>query len=413
MVKPIPPYLIALACGEIVLRAAPSPRVRVWSAAPLSPDAAQSLAQLSARIEPLIAAAEALFGPYRWGQFHVLVLPRSFPHGGMENPGLAFLSPSLLVAEAALPVLAHELAHAWTGNLVSNASLEHFWINEGLTVYGERRILEAVAEPETARLHAALGRRDLERALTAFAARPELTRLRTTLDGIDPEEALSIVPYEKGYLLLCAIEAAAGRPALERFLRELCDHFAFTSITSETLRAFAEPRLGQWFNNWDEWLNHSHLPSSAPPAPLPPPSTELPDRAVASRWSALEWRWFLDGLPRPWPCCDALGQWFNNLPAAADPDVRSAFIALCLESDHPLSPTLVDEVLAGGRLKELRPIYRALLQRAATRARAGELYRRHWAGYHPVARRQLEQLLRDFGVAVHIANPLGLGKRPT
>jgi leukotriene-A4 hydrolase len=409
MVKPIPPHLIALASGEISLAAAPSPRVRIWSAQPLTDAARQSLVD----VEALLAAAEALFGPYRWGNFHLLVMPPSFPHGGMENPGLAFLSPSLIGSDAALQVIAHELAHAWTGNLVSNASLEHFWINEGFTVYAERRILEAVAGRATAELHAALGRRELERALAAFAARPELTRLRTTLDAIDPEEALSIVPYEKGYLLLCAIEAAAGREELDRFLRALVEHFAFTSITTEMLRDFAEPRLRQWFNNWDEWLNHSNLPSSAPPSPLPPPPTELPDQALARHWSALQWRWFLDGLPRPWPHCAPLEQWFNNLPQASDPDLRAAFIALSIESDHPLPPALLDAALASGRLKELRPIYLALARHPSTRGHAGEIYRRHKDGYHPAARRQLERLLRDFGVATHVANPLSLGKRRT
>jgi aminopeptidase N len=410
MVKPIPPHLIAFACGAITLCAAPSPRVRAWSATPLAAAAREALVAVTAEIEPLIAAAEALFGPYRWGDFHLLVMPRSFPHGGMENPGLAFISPSLLVGDAALPVIAHELAHAWTGNLVSSASLEHFWISEGLTVYAERRILEAVKGRATAELHAALGRRELERALAAFAGRPELTRLRTQLGNIDPEEALSIVPYEKGYLLMCALEAAAGRERLDSFLRALIDRFAFTSITSETLRDFAAAHLEPWFNHWDEWLNQSNLPSSAPPL-LPPSSTELPEREAAAAWSALQWRWFLDGLPRPWPHCARLAEWFNHLPAASDPDVRAAFIGLALQSDHPLPASLLDEALAGGRLKELRPIYLALARHPATHAQAGERYRRHLKSYHPAARRQLEQLLRDFGVATHVANPLPLGKR--
>lgn len=410
MVEPIPPYLIALACGELSPSTI-SPRVQVWAPPALAADARKEFAG----VEQMIVAAESLFGPYRWQRFDLLVMPRSFPHGGMENPRLAFVSPSLLTGDGSLlHVVAHELAHAWTGNLVSNASLEHFWINEGFTVYAERRILELVDGREVAELHAALGRRDLDRALAAFAAQPELTRLRTSLDGIDPEDALSIVPYEKGYLFVRALEAAMGREQLDRFLRAMVERFALQSIDSETLRAYAEPLVKQWFNQFEQWLNQSNLPSSTPPLREPPGLTvaagELPAREVASAWSALEWRWLLDALPRPFAQVQTLDQWFN-LSRAANPDVRAAWLALAIESDHAVDATLLDAALSSGRLKELRPLYLALARNPSTRERAGALYRRHRAGYHPAARRQLERLLRDFGIAAHEVNALSLGRR--
>src|SRR5713101_10071347 len=161
-------------------------------------------------------------------------MPLSFPYGGMENPRLTFITPTVLAGDRSLVnVVAHELAHSWTGNLVSNASAEHFWLNEGFTVYAERRILEVLEGEEMAELHAALGRRALEDALERFASRPELTRLRTQLQGVDPDDAFSVVPYEKGYLFLRAIEGSVGRSAFDAFLRKYLIQFRFQSITTE------------------------------------------------------------------------------------------------------------------------------------------------------------------------------------
>src|SRR5688572_21259087 len=127
----------------------------------------------------------------------------------MENPRLTFVTPTLIAGDRTqVSVIAHELAHSWTGNLVTNANAEHFWLNEGWTRYAEIRLVEATEGLEVAALHAALGRRGLDREIERFRAegRPELTRLRTQLAGVDPDLAFSAVPYDKGYLLLRAIE---------------------------------------------------------------------------------------------------------------------------------------------------------------------------------------------------------------
>src|SRR6185312_211293 len=180
--EPVAPYLVAFAVGEYVAREL-SPRSRVWAAPALVEDAARALAAVD--LERLVGEAERLFGPYAWGRFDLLIAPRSFPHGGMENPRLAFLSPTLLDDRAALlSVVAHELAHAWSGNLVTAASAEHFWLNEAFTVWGERRLIAALVGDERAQQLAAAGRRALAAALAAFGAHPERTRLHTALDGV-------------------------------------------------------------------------------------------------------------------------------------------------------------------------------------------------------------------------------------
>jgi aminopeptidase N len=411
MDEPIAPYLLALAVGEAAARDL-SPRARVWAAPPLLDAAASELAG----IERILAAAEALLGPYRWRRFDLWITPPPFPYGGMENPRLTFLSPSLLAGDGSLlGVLVHELAHAWMGNLAGAASAEHIWINEGLAVYIERRLVEALDGAAAAQQQAAIGRRELERALDAFAARPELTRLRTWLADLDPDEVLSIVPYEKGYLFACALEARLGREAFDRLLRGYLERFAGAAVTSEALAAFVAAHAPGF--DCDEWLNHSGLPASAPPPPLPTPSTTLPERAEAAAWSPWQWRWYLDGLPRPSPLCATLDKWFN-LSRARNCEVRAAWLPLAIESGH--QPALVElehaldgnDPLGGGRIKLLRPLYLALARHPTTQAQAAAWWRRFRDSYHPLARQQLERMLRELGVATHEVNPLSLRRRP-
>jgi leukotriene-A4 hydrolase len=462
MVEPIAPYLLALAIGDFVARDL-TPRTRVWA----TPQRLDDAARVLAGVGRILHAAEELLGPYRWRRFDLWIAPSSFPYGGMENPRLTFLSPSLLARDGSLlGVVAHELCHAWFGNLVGAASAEHLWINEGLAVYAERRLIERLDGEPAARLQAALGRRDLDRAFVAFGARPELTRLRTRLEGLDPDEALSIVPYEKGYLLLCALEAHLGRSALDRLLRAYLEHFAGQAITSDELAAFVATAAPDF--PIDPWLNQSGLPSSAQPlatsapaemamsartemamstpaemaisAPMmatasaglpfhdaagphrlaaigePASADLLPARDEAAAWSPWQWRWYLDGLPRPSALCATLDEWFN-LSAADNAEVRAAWLPLAIESDHAPALSAIEQALDGGnergagRVKFLRPLYLALARNPATRDGVGGWWRRFRQGYHPVARQQLDRLLRELGIATQDVNPLSLRRR--
>jgi aminopeptidase N len=344
--EPIAPYLLAFAVGEYVAREL-SPRSRVWAAPALVDRAARALGGVARAL----AEAERLFGAYPWGRFDLLVAPASFPYGGMENPRLAFLSPTLLDdADALAGVVAHELAHAWCGNLVTAASAEHVWLNEAFAVWGERRIVAAVAGEAVAQAQATAGRRALDSALAGFAAQPERTRLELALDGIDPDEGLSIVPYEKGYLMVRALEDALGGAAFGELLRAYLARFAGQSITTEQFRAFAAVAAPRF--PFADWLNQSGLP----------PSVRSDGNALAATDAA--------ALPP---------DWFNQLQS--------------------------------GRIKQLRPIYLALCREPDRRAEAARLYRQQRDGYHPIARQQLERLFREQGVAVEEVKPLGLGRR--
>jgi aminopeptidase N len=401
MPEPIPPYLLALAVGDVSSREL-SPRVRVW-AEPAQLDAA---AHEFAAVESMIESAERLFGSYDWERFDLLVMPPSFPYGGMENPRLTFLTPSLIAGDRSLVnVVAHELAHSWTGNLISNASAEHFWLNEGFTVYAERRILEALEGREVAELHAAVGRRALERELERFAAQPQLTRLRTQLDNIDPDHAFSLVPYEKGYLLLRALEESEGRARWDAFLRKYMQRYRFCSITTEELTAFLEAELPGALErvNARAYLYGEGLPAAAPQPrsqrltellALPP---ALPGATSGVSLSPLEWPLYLDHMPRPssQETCAALDERFQ-LGASHNSEILSSWLQLALESNYapalPRAEAFLGEV---GRMKYLRPLYRALSRRPHTRERARALFERYRQSYHPIACHVIEQLLRE------------------
>ncbi|MEO1335971.1 MAG: M1 family aminopeptidase/hydrolase, partial [Myxococcota bacterium] len=232
MPQPIPPYLLAFAAGDLA-SADVGPRSRVYA----EPDVIDAAAWEFADIDAHLERAEALFGPYEWDRFDMLVMPASFPYGGMENPRLTFLTPTLLAGDRSLvSVVAHELAHSWTGNLVTNANANHFWLNEGFTVYAERRIVEALYGRPTRLLHDAVERKHLEDDIARLSATdPALTQLRVDLEGHDPDEVYSSVPYEKGYLFLARLEQAAGRDRFDVFLKRYIERFRFTSIVTDDL----------------------------------------------------------------------------------------------------------------------------------------------------------------------------------
>lgn len=398
MPQPIPPYLLALAVGRVVSREL-SPRVRVWA----EPSVIDAAAREFDGVEPMIEAAERLFGPYDWERFDLLVMPPSFPYGGMENPRLTFLTPSIIAGDRSLVnVVAHELSHSWTGNLVSNASAEHFWLNEGFTVYAERRIIEATVGREEAELQAAVGRKELLRVLEELAPHPELTCLRGQLDGVDPDHAFSIVPYEKGYLLLRAIEESEGRARWDDFLQSYMRAYRFRALTTEEWLEFLERQLPGAAERAGAaaYLHAAGLPPSAPVPrserldrvlALPP---GVPDAAHGARLTPLEWRLYLDHMPRPTPpeVCAALEARFA-LSRSENAEILSGWLELALESGYePALPRALDFLGEVGRMKYLKPLYKALLAHPRMRAPAEQAYQKHRDGYHPIARHVVESL---------------------
>ncbi|MBK9753881.1 MAG: M1 family metallopeptidase [Nannocystis sp.] len=408
----IPPYLLALAVGRLE-SASTGPRTGVWAEPSLVARARHEFADL----EAMLATTEQQFGPYRWGRYEVLVLPPAFPFGGMENPRVTFVTPTILAGDRSLVALiAHELAHSWSGNLVSNATWRDLWLNEGFTVYLERRIVEAIYGAERAEIEAALGRQDLERDLAALAEHPGDTVLHVDLAGRDPDDVFSDIPYEKGYLLLRRLEQAFGRPAFDLALARWFAEHAFTSQpTAEFTRFFREVLLtqpllpGQNTPDLELWLTSPGLLPDAPQARAPgldavataaasfargeTPAKKLPTRT----WSPQHWIYFLRSLPLTASNAVALLDQLDaafQLGASSNYEVLAQWLLLAATHDYrPADARLERFLVEVGRRKYLTPIYEALLASPTGQPRAHEIYAKARPAYHPITQRSLDALL--------------------
>ncbi|MBN3288325.1 LKHA4 hydrolase, partial [Polyodon spathula] len=226
----MPSYLIAIVVGALESREI-GPRTRVWSEKELVDLAAYEFAET----ETMLKTAEQLAGPYVWGQYDLLVLPPSFPFGGMENPCLSFVTPTLLAGDRSLSnVIAHEISHSWTGNLVTNKTWEHFWLNEGHTVYLERMIVGRMFNEQFRQFKAMGGWKELQDSINTFGAKSPLTNLVPDLSEVNTDEAFSSVPYEKGFALLYHLEELLGGPEVFMgFVKSYIQMFAYSSVTTD------------------------------------------------------------------------------------------------------------------------------------------------------------------------------------
>jgi len=399
MPQPIPSYLIALAVGDLAF-APISLRSGVWAERPVVAKAAREFAD----VEKMIRAAETLFGPYRWERYDVLVLPPSFPFGGMENPRLTFATPTLLAGDKSLvAVIAHELAHSWAGNLVTNATWSDFWLNEGVTTYLERRIVEQVYGARRAEMEAVLGLQDLEKEMAGLPPKDQV--LHPDLRGRDPDDAATDVAYEKGALFLRQLEAVYGRDRFDRFLRGYFDHFAFQSITTDDFIRYlhanlldADPKLAAQVPVAD-WTEKPEIPAGArrPVSDaLAPVEAEAqswldgkkPAAAIAAKsWSTQEWLHFLRALPNPTSPAkmEELDRAFH-LSASGNSEITNEWLLLAIASHYePAYPRLEEFLTSMGRQKFLKPLYEALVRTPEGRARALAIYRKARPGYHPIA----------------------------
>src|SRR6202166_1400128 len=237
MPQAIPSYLIALAVGDLAFKET-GPRTGVYAEKHVVKAAAKEFADT----ESMIAASEKLFGPYRWTRYDILVLPPSFPVGGMENPRLSFITPTVIAGDKSLvSVIAHELAHSWSGNLVTNATWRDLWLNEGFTVYLESRIMTVVYGEQRASMERVLGLQSLRRDLAKLSPKDQV--LAIDLRDRDPDLVFSDVPYQKGRLFLEYLAAKFGRERFDAFVRGYFDHFAFKSITTEQFTQYLTENL--------------------------------------------------------------------------------------------------------------------------------------------------------------------------
>src|SRR6056297_155930 len=308
MPQPIPSYLMAIGIGKLEFEST-GPRSGVYAEPSLVDAAAEEFSELEAMID----AGEALYGPYRWDRYDLLILPPSFPFGGMENPRLSFITPTVIAGDKSLTALiAHELAHSWSGNLVTNAAWQDLWLNEGFTTYFENRIMAQIYGTERAQMEASLDAAGLIEELKGLSDDEQV--LARDLAARDPEQAFNGVPYDKGRLFLVWLEDRFGRETFDAFLREYFDAFAFESIDTATFTAYLEDTLlardpdAVTMEQVREWIHAPGLPEYA----VVPTSNafeivdewrrrwldgEIELAAIpAETWTVSQWRHFLTGL---------------------------------------------------------------------------------------------------------------------
>ena len=407
MSQPIPSYLIALAVGDLAFRSL-GPRTGVWA----EPSVVEKAAFEFADTEKMIEATEARFGPYRWGRYDLLVLPPSFPFGGMENPKLTFATPTILAGDRSLvSLVAHELAHSWSGNLVTNATWRDFWLNEGFTVYLERRIVEAVYGVERAKVEAVLGLQELRDEFTRLPPKDQV--LHIDLTGRDPDEGMTQVAYEKGALFLTELEHTFGRARFDAFLLDYFNRHAFQSITTgdflDDLKTKLFPLDPAAAGKIDlaAWVEGPGLkaPFTEPTAGLleavdrsmtlwkagKTPARDLPTKG----WSTQEWLHFLRALPESIPpdrmaeLDDAFG-----LTGRGNAEIAALWLQIAVRNRyHPADPRLESFLTSIGRRKFLMPLYRELIKSAEGKDRAMAIYGKARPFYHPIAVESVDKLL--------------------
>jgi leukotriene-A4 hydrolase len=407
MELPIPSYLIALAVGGIAF-AATGPRTGVYAEPSMLPRAAKEFEDT----EKLVEAVERLYGPYRWGRYDLLVLPPSFPFGGMENPRLTFATPTVIAGDKSLVgLVSHELAHSWSGNLVTNATWSDFWLNEGFTTYIENRIQEAVYGREQALMEQVLARRELDQELATFDKRDQI--LHIDLKGRDPDDGTTEVPYIKGALFLRQIEETFRRPAFDAFLKRYFDHFAFQSITTATALTYLQRELFDKHADLaakvpvHEWVYEPGLPASAPKAVSERLETvakqardwasgKLPISEIGSKhWSTQEWLEFLQVLPEPLSReqMDHLNKAFH-LTGTGNDEILDQWLKMVVKANYqPAYPRLKAFLMEVGRMKMIRPLYSELMKTPDGTKFAREVYAQARSGYHPIAQTAMDKIV--------------------
>jgi leukotriene A-4 hydrolase/aminopeptidase len=407
MPQPIPPYLFAFAIGRITSSEI-GPRSRVWA----EPEMIEKASYEFEEIENIIKTAENLFGPYEWERYDLLVLPPSFPYGGMENPRCTFITPTIIVGDRSLVgVVAHELAHSWTGNLVTNKNCNHFWINEGFTVWAERRITEALYGVEAATMAYAQGFYALKNAIEEFGVDSPYTCLVTNLEGVDPDEVFSDVPYEKGSLFLRLLEETVSRKSFDRFIRAYIEKFRFSSIGTDELVSFINEYFEGLLEKVDaeKWLYKPGIPENCPKIF----SSRLeyiknlsagfkfgtyPTKEEIALMKPSEKLVYFQGLPRKLSEeeCQFLDKNFELREMTNTEILCEWFIISATSNYKPAFKMIKNFLLEVGRMKFVKPIYKAMGTNQETRQLAREIFEITKESLHPLTKTIVEQEIANY-----------------
>ena len=406
MPQPVPSYLIALAVGDLEFQET-GPRTGVYAEKPMIKAAAKEFADT----ESMIQANEKMFGPYRWSRYDILVMPPSFPEGGMENPRLSFITPTVIVGDKSLvSVIAHELAHSWSGNLVGNATWRDFWLNEGFTDYMTSRIMTAVYGEQRTAMEEVLGLKTLRDELAKF--KPADQVLAIDLRDRDPGDSLTNIPYEKGRLFLNYLDAKFGRERFDSFLRGYFDHFAFKSINSEQFMAYLQENLLDRFPGIvtraqvNTWILSPGLPADAvlPVTTLFQPvdaareawlAGKLEAKKIGAGWVAQQWLYFLEGMPPTLSAAQLteLDKAFG-LSKSPNAEIGHSWFKLVIANNYqPAFPRLEEYLKTIGRRKLIEPLYESLMKTPAGTEVAKRVFAKARPGYHPETVKAVEAIV--------------------
>jgi leukotriene-A4 hydrolase len=409
MPQPIPSYLFAITAANLDFREL-GPRTGVYA----EPEVIEAAAWEFAETEKTMVEAEKLLGPYLWGRYDMLVLPPSFPFGGMENPRLTFLTPTaILGTRGQTSLITHELAHAWTGNLVTNATWQDFWLNEGWTTYAETRITEILEGKESADLNAVYDEKRTYAIMERVGMDSPLTCLKIPVDGKDADAMTSVLAYTKGCFFLKECEYAVGRERFDAFIQKYMKRFQFKSLTTEEFLEFLKAELPEVFEKVDveTWVYKPGLPGTwhKPTSRLYDEVEKtlsdlnrgiLPTREQVRDWHRYQMLSFLQGLPNALPAesCrqleDVLGLEERN-----DDHFLSYFYATCILSGYQEVLPRVEKFLEKiGRMLYIMPIGRAMVEADWARDLARPMFERVRERHHPVTVHAVDNFLKKAGL---------------
>lgn len=407
MPQAIPSYLMALSVGKLEY-ASIGDRTGVYA----EPSMIDASSYEFEDMEKMLIAAEDLYGAYAWERYDVIVLPPSFPFGGMENPRLTFATPTIIAGDKSLTALiAHELAHSWSGNVVTNSTWDDFWLNEGFTVYFELRIMEALYGKDYANMLTLLGYQSLLETVNDLGAESADTKLKLDLEGRDPDEGMTDIAYEKGNFFLRTIENEVGREAFDAFLKAYFEKFGFKPMDTEQFMVYLKEELLNTPEKLeavkpDQWVYESGLPSNI----VIPESdrfvkverqmnawangTAASELAIEG-WTTHEWLHFLRSLPESMSQeqLSELDEAFNFTNSGNNEILGIWFVIAVNNKYERAYPSMEKFLVNVGRRKFLSPIYKAMAEDEVSKEMALEIYRKARANYHSVSYLSIDEIL--------------------
>ncbi len=406
--KAIPSYLMAIAVGDIEFQAIDN-RTGVYAEPSMLKKSAYEFAELG----KMVNAAEKLYGPYRWGRYDVLVLPPSFPYGGMENPNLTFLTPGVIAGDRSLTsLLAHELGHSWSGNLVTNATWDDIWLNEGFTTYVEHRIGEAIFGKKEFEMQNVITNKELVDNVAEYGNTSPDTRLKVSLTGRNPDDGISMIPYVKGYAFLRVIENAVGREKFDPFIKNYFDSHAFQSITTEDFVKYLNENLIKGNKaladkiQLDNWIYKPGIPSNI----LPVSSVDFDaiDK-IQKSWretgvaglskkitTTAEKQHFIDHLPADITVkeMEAIDKEFNFTKGGNFIIKRQWFVQALIHQYKPAYPAIEQFLIGISRTGSVMMLYKEMVKTPEGKAWAKQVFDKAKSGYHATTIQAVEGVLK-------------------